>query len=224
MAVFRGIVVRRWSFGGTSDRPWELQEMRNMMENWKNADADENYLADVGPDHFVSKCHIHQKVSHHWNFWDVRMTLGMILHWNGDDLMMILHESLLIPLGSAALLLFWSLSSSWRHLMFFCHFFTFLWLSKRFCNSSLCWSICSKFWMCLVDVSEASASATEAWRQWGVEYFVSQCFTIPCWILCFATCNGAFPILPPVCRTNSQTHLWTNNAFITIPITTLGTS
>ena len=108
----------------------------------------------------------------------------------------------------------------WCFLLFFCHLFTFLWLSKRFCNSSFCWSICSKFWMCLVDVSEA----TEAWRQWGVEYFVSQCFTIPCWILCFATCNGAFPILPPVCRTNSQTHLWTNNAFITIPINTLGTS
>ena len=106
----------------------------------------------------------------------------------------------------------------------FIFMFTLLRLSKRFCNWSLCWSICSKFWMCLVDVSEASASATEAWRQWGVEYFVSQCFTIPCWILCFATCNGAFPILPPVCRTNSQTHLWTNNAFITIPINTLGTS
>ena len=31
----------------------------------KKYDADENYLADVGPDHFVSKCLIHQKVSHH---------------------------------------------------------------------------------------------------------------------------------------------------------------
>ena len=31
----------------------------------KKYDADENYLADVGPDHLVSKCFIHQKVSHH---------------------------------------------------------------------------------------------------------------------------------------------------------------
>lgn len=31
----------------------------------KKYDADENYLADVGPDHLVSKCLIHQKVSHH---------------------------------------------------------------------------------------------------------------------------------------------------------------
>ena len=32
------------------------------------------------------------------------------------------HESLLIPRGRAALLLFWSLSSSWKHLIFFVYF------------------------------------------------------------------------------------------------------
>ena len=118
----------------------------------------------------------------------------------------VLHESLLIPRGRAALLLFWSLSSSQKYFFLFCFFVRLLSCGCPkdfaieacvgvFAPNSGCALLMSQRQQKLED-NEVFNTLFRNVSQYRVEYFVSQLVTVP-----FQFCpRYVGPILKPICE------------------------